>query len=264
VDRLILDPSAKGQHRRNYSQSCGPNKHWVWKPEAEWVYVPVEPIVAAELWDNCAQVLRRAQQAHPKTKPVAHLFSGFLFCHCGKKMYVPTKSPHKYLCEECRNKIPIEDLEAIYHDQLKGFLASPDRILTYLKQADQTLKEKERMVITLQQESKTVAEKADQLFRLFGQDRISAETFEARHRPLEERLSQLNDEIPRVQADADLLKVCYLSSDQIFSEARNFNHHWYDMQFDEKRRIVEQITDRIEVGLTEVNIHLAYLPTRHK
>jgi site-specific DNA recombinase len=60
-------------------------------------------------------------------------------------MYVPSNSP-KYICYRCRNKIPVQDLEAVFHEQLKNFYLSPAEITEHLQQADRTIKEKRELL----------------------------------------------------------------------------------------------------------------------
>ena len=61
---------------------------------------------------------RRAKRKAPARKTV-HLFSGLAHCVCGEKMY-PEHGSKKYICRSCRNKIRIDDLEAIFHEQLRN------------------------------------------------------------------------------------------------------------------------------------------------
>ena len=42
-------------------------------------------------------------------------------------MYKP-KRMKKYTCQRCRNKIPTEDLETVFVEQLRGFFLDPDEI----------------------------------------------------------------------------------------------------------------------------------------
>ena len=261
IERLLRDPTAKGLRRANYTRSLGDKKHWVPKPEDEWVFSQVEPVVSEELWNQCNQILdeRRRNGQRPARKAV-HLFAGIAYCHCGQKMYVPSNSP-KYICQKCRNKIPVDDLEAVFHAQLKDFFFSPTEIVGYLEQADKTIKEKGELLQTLENEREKVQREMNKVYQLYVDDQISKDGFGRQYRPLEERLKQLDDQIPHLQGEIDFLKIQYLSSDEIINEAKDLYSRWPQLQRDEKRKVVENITDKILIGKDEVAIHLFYLPS---
>ena len=67
--------------------------------------------------------------------------------------------------------------------------------------------------------------------------------------------------MPRLQAERDFLKVQYLSSDEILTEARDLYTRWPGLEQEEKRKVIENITEKIVVGKDEVAINLCYLPS---
>ncbi|MDB5924808.1 MAG: Site-specific recombinase [Betaproteobacteria bacterium] len=89
---------------------------------------------------------------------------------------------------------------------------------------------------------------------------IDKQGFGAKYRPLSERARQLDDEIPRAQAELDFLKISYLSQEEILAEARDLHTRWPSLTSDERRQIVEAITERIVIGDGEVEINLYYAP----
>jgi len=89
-------------------------------------------------------------------------------------------------------------------------------------------------------------------------------TFGRQFRPLEKRLEQIEDKIPEIQAEIDLLKIQYLSSDKILNEAKDLYSRWPGLTFEEKRKIVENITEKVIVGEEDVTINLLYLPSSSK
>jgi site-specific DNA recombinase len=260
IDRLLRDPTAKGMRRANYTRTQGENKKWVLKPEKEWVWLPVEPIISEELWTRCNAILDERKHGRRPAKKPTHLFTGVVYCNCGEKMYVPSNTP-KYICYKCRNKIPTEDLEGVFQEQLKTFFLSPIELSRYLEQADQTIKEKQELLETLDKDSREVRQAMDKVMRLYLDDQISKEGFGIEYRPMEERAKQIEEQLPRLQGEIDFLKIQYLSSDEVLHEAKDLYSRWQSLEREEKRKVVENITERIVIGKDDVTINLCYLPS---
>jgi len=264
VDRLLRDPIAKGLRRANYTDSSGKGKQWILKPESEWVYSRVDPIVSEEMWNQVNAILDKQRASIKKiAKKTKHLFSGLVMCHCGHKMYVPNRRGNytpKYYCYKCGNKIPTEDLEAVYQEQLKAFLLSPEELSAYLHQADDVISEKSEQLKVLLTEQRNLNKEMDKLYRLYIADKISADGFSRNHEPLEKRMKELERSIPELQSEVDYLKINYLSSSKVTSDAKNLYQQWSRMSREEKRALVELLTARIQIGENEIEIDLHFLP----
>ena len=261
VLRLLQDPTGKGRHRLNYTRSRGNRKAWDFKPESEWEYVDVEAVVAADLWDRCNAILNEQKGAHKRpARRAVQLFAGIAFCECGQKMYVPSNTP-KYVCYKCRNKIPVDDLEAVYVDELKGVFLSKSRLEEELKRSDEAISEKEGLLKVKLQEREKNRQEIDRVYRLYVDEKLNGDQFADFYRPLEERKKQLEDEVPRLQAELDVLKINGVSADEVLAEATDLYSRWPTFERELKRRVVESITDKIVVGRDEVSIHLAHIPS---
>lgn len=260
VGRLIQDTTAKGIHKANFTKRVGHDKPYAIKPEHEWVLNPVEAIVSEELWQKCNDMLeaRRTKLVKP-AKRTAHLFAGFAFCECGKKMYVPSNTP-KYVCTACRTKIPIVDLEKHFFDSLKDYLVAPDKVSAYLDGANTTMAEKNQLLASLRKEHQKVSTEAEQIYQLYLEKGLTVTQFKQRFQPLDARKSQLEVEIPRVEAELDLLKVEGLSTECIMAEATDLHARWPKMAADEKRKVVELLTQTIVIAKDGISLNLYYLP----
>jgi site-specific DNA recombinase len=257
IGRLLEDPTAKGLHRVNYTRTDNRKGAWTHKPESEWLYHPVEAIISEELWDRCASRQRTAAPG----RGAVHLFAGFAHCVCGSKMYVWSNSP-KYICAACRNKIPIDDLEEVFRAQLSQFLISPDEIAAHTEAASEAMRGKEVLITSAESELRKVQAESDKLYQLYLADGVAKEDFGRLHRPLSERRSQLEDELPRLQADLDFLRIGIASREAAFADARDLASRWTTLPFPERRQIVETITERVVVGRGEVEITLLYTPPK--
>ena len=260
LGRLLEDPTAKGLHRANYTKRDDRTKSTVPKPESDWVWVPVESIVSPELWDRCAAILARQEASRKPAKKVAHLFAGFAHCSCGQRMYVYHPSP-KYVCTGCRNKIPVNDLEAVYRAQLTNFLVEPAEIAAHEAAARQAMDERENLIASAQKEAAKIANDSDRLFELYADGALSKADFAHRFQPLSQRRIQLEEELPRIQAQLDVLRISLVTRIEALGEARALSEQWGDLPFQEKRQIIEAITDRIVVGKEDVEIMLLHIPS---
>ena len=258
VVRLIQDTTAKGWYRANHTYRDGKGK-LIMKPESEWVMTPVEAIITEELWNQCNELLLRRTNRVMGPKP-AHPFAGILFCGCGQKMYVFSRSP-KYICPKCRTKIPIEDIEAIFCDELRNFFVSEEKIQNHLSKANEHLQLKKQQLAAHMRQIEKVRTEMRKTYDLYQADQLTPEGFGKLYRPLEDRERSLAAELPKLQAEVDALEIHQISADEVVAEATNLHKMWPTLPPDQKRKVVESITEKIVLTKDQIDITLCYMPT---
>ena len=260
VQRILSETSAKGVYVFNTMRQTGDWRTEP-KPESEWGRAECPPIVSEELWNQVNQIMEEQLKAWKKPgKATVHLFSGLAHCSRGSKMYVKSNNP-KYFCRKCRNKIPIVDLENIARNELKAFFGQPERIAGHLKEADRNLTEKAALLDTHKREMQKVREEMHQTHQLYLQKQISGDGFRDLYGPAEERMQQLQAELPKLEAEVDLLKVNKLSADDVLHEATFLYDRWPKLPTEDKRRVVEAIIEKIVIGDGEIGITFSHLPS---
>lgn len=93
------------------------------------------------------------------------------------------------------------------------------------------------------------------------EEQLTGESFGKFFKPLEERQKQLEDEIPRLQAEIDFLTVNSFSGDQVMNDAHDLQTRWPHLDQEEKRKIVECVTNKIVISKDEIEIDFCYLPS---
>lgn len=261
IERLIKDPTAKGIRRANYTKSLGEGKNWVMKPQSEWIEMPCPAIVDETLWNDCNTVLTQQEKKRVKIGPrTVHLLAGYVYCSCSSKMYVYSENP-VYKCKKCRRKIDVEDIDEIYHEQLKSFLLTDSDASTISAQTNGIISEKEALLKAITTEYDKLLKKTEQQTNLRIEGELSKEEFAKFYKPAEQRLRQIEAQTPELEAEIDFLKIQYLSSDTVIQEAKDLYTNWTNLPFEEKRSIVETITEKIVINTDSINISLSYLPT---
>jgi site-specific DNA recombinase len=175
-------------------------------------------------------------------------------------MYVKSNNP-KYFCRSCRNKIPIVDLENIIRQELKVFFGQTERIAGHLLEADRNLAEKSALLDTHKGEIQKLKEEMRQTHQLYLHKQISGEGFRDLYTPAEERMKQLQTELPKLEAEVDFLKINKLSAADVLHEASTLHDRWPKLPFQDKRKIVEALIDKITIGDGEIDIMFSHLPS---
>ncbi|HYG16103.1 MAG TPA: recombinase family protein [Bacteroidia bacterium] len=261
IGRLLRDSTAKGIRIANYSKSLGDGKSWVLKPESEWIKTPCPAIVSEELWNECNLIMdEQDKKKQPVAKKPVHLFTGILYCDCGEKMYIPSKSK-KYICYSCRNKILSTDLEEIFYQHLKSFLLTDQHIGTFLSKADAIIIEKESQVKALKKETERIEKEMEKLVSLHVSGEIPKEGFGRHYNPLSEQLKQIEAHLPELQSEIDFLKIEHINGGQLLHEAKNLHDRWPTFDTEAKRQVVEQVTKSLSVSKDEIKITFAYTPS---
>jgi site-specific DNA recombinase len=260
VTRVLVETSAKGVYYFNRYSKQGD-----WrvkdKPESEWGKVACDPIVPESLWQQVNQIIEEQLKSwkKPGRMPV-QVFGNLAHCACGNKMYVRSNSP-KYVCRKCHNKIPITDLDSIVHEELKGFFANHEKIAAHMQEANHNLTEKQALLAAHERKIQKIRDDMAHTHRLYLDGEVTGQGFGQFYKPAEEQLNQLVAELPKLQAEVDLLKVSTLSADEVLSEAQTLYARWPDMPTENKRQIAESIIEKIVIGDGEIDITLSYLPS---
>jgi site-specific DNA recombinase len=260
IARILECPSAKGVYFFNRMRSVGGWKSEM-KPENEWGKTECQAIIPEALWNQANQIMEEQLKAWKKPgKATTHLFSGLAHCSCGNKMYVNARTP-KYFCRKCNNKIPMVDLEGIIRDELKEFFNQPIKINQHLEEADRNLTEKTRLLEVHQKEIQKIKDEMARTHRLYIEEQITAKGFGDFYKPAEERLGQLQIELPKLEAEVDFLRVNKLSADDVMQESAYLYDRWPTFAAADKRKIVEALIEKVVIGKDEIDITLSWVPS---
>ncbi|MEZ0372614.1 MAG: recombinase family protein [Candidatus Sericytochromatia bacterium] len=259
---LIEDPTPKGQHRGNYCLTPGRNKGKSGrKPESEWVFTPVEPIVDASLWQACNDILEERNDLFRKRgKHLVNLFGGLVHCQrCDRTMYIDTPRK-KYRCPGCRARVSVTLLEKIFLAQFNAFFCSPEALAGHAAAEGSLMEQREALLRTRRQEAAQIDIDKEKVLRVFLAEKLSEDDFGEYHQRFALQRRQLDQEIATLEGELDYLRIQNLSHQQTAAEAAALLAGWDE--FDERGRanLVQGIVDKLIVHPDGVTLHLLYAP----
>lgn len=263
VERLLLDSTAKGEHRSNYTETTK-DKRVILKPESEWVINKVPALISSDTWESCVNHIMnlKAGKAPKGPRPV-YLFAGILQCSCGNPMYVYYSKTAAYQCKACKRKIRSSDLEEIYHEQLKSFLLADEDIAAVISKAQIEINEKEILLKQQKEEFESLSKQVKELVNMKIESQINMSDFDRLYAPINIQLRQIEKHFPELEAELSFLKLEKEHSATKHTEAKSLYENWPHLALDEKRQIIELITERIVINEDSINIVMSFRPAPH-
>ncbi len=266
IKRVLTDPAYKGTRRANYSRSKGNKKSWELKPETDWVFTDVPPLISEEAWDKVQNMLFASERRYNVQKSVpkkgSYLFSGLVICDCGQKMYVSPYSGMKtprYICRSCTRKINEDAIEAAFLDLVQNINIHPEELEGEINLENKIVDKTDRLEI-LRKEFKSINQKIDMLFELYGEGRIVKDLFTSRVEPLSVRRELVDNEIPRLQAEIDFYKTEQISREYVIDRIKSLSSIWNDLSYGAKQELLSELIEKIDVGDDCLNFVLRNVP----
>lgn len=257
VHRLLRDSTAKGIRVANYTKTMGEGRKWILKPEDEWVKISCPSIVDEDLWKDCNIILDKQSEKPKKAgRKSEFLLAGFIKCGCGSPMY-KLSTARKFTCTKCKKYIDEALINSTYQSKLKEYLGGMSAEV-FMDELNKQIEEKSALLISSRKKRKQHEKMMDDLVNLKLNDEIDQEHYLRRYKPLRQEVAQLDEYIPKLEGEIDYVKIQLSSSDFIQSQAKALYNEWSEMEFSQKRGIVETVTDYIVIEDDTINISLSF------
>ena len=210
------------------------------KPEAEWIKLQVQPIIAADTFEavRSRRAARTPERVPPRVVNTPTLLTGLLKCgKCGAGITLATGKSGRYRYYKCNTKIskgvhlcttpaiPMQKLDQLVLTSLADKVFTPDRVQTMLdemrKQQRDLLKGREGQLKPLQKEMDNLKLGTDRLYEAVEKGLLPMdETLQQRAHKLQARRQEILIEIAGLKRQRemplDLLKPKQISA---FSKA---------------------------------------------
>jgi len=158
--------------------------------------------------------------------------------------------------------IPQDDLEAIFRDRLRAFFASPEELADFLKTTLDEVNAKEAQIQALEKERSQLGRDREKLLRGYLDEEVEATRFTPLDKEMGERINELALGIAAIEGEVAALRVTSDSREEIISGARTLYDRWDELTFEQKRSVIEAITDQIVIGERDIAVHLHYVPSQ--
>jgi len=155
----------------------------------------------------------------------------------------------------------MEDIEAVFREELKNFFVSKEKVLEHMAKADGHLADLKGRVAAHIQQLERIRTEMRKVYQLYQTDQISPDGFGKLYRPLEDQERSLSAELPKLQGETDALEMRELSASEVALEAADLYKQWPTFESKDKRRIIDSIVEKMVVNRDEIDITLCYTPS---
>lgn len=258
IKRWLRDPISKGMRRTNYLTQDSTTKINELKPKDEWYFHECPRIVSDELWQQVNDILdEQDKNRKPVLNRKVHIFTNYIFCHCGSTMNVRSRLTH-YKCtnKNCSNKIRRDDLEEAFKSRLNQFLEDERALAKYFQQSTKSLANKQKQYRNLSSERNALKQEIEKLLKLHLSGQIPTEAFHEYHDVPYKKLKKIETKLLSLENDIAVDTRSKESTEFIINNSKDIYRKWDSYERDTKREIIDTILDTIVIGEDSITFNL--------
>lgn len=256
VRASLINPTMMGAHYVNRFDG----RHHK-KPKEQWVKIDVPAIVSPDIWNQANAIIK---QQHKPLKKTVHAYSGLLKCHCGTVMYyrgLYPRSKPQYFCRTCANKIRSQDLDQAIGEVIDSFsLDQLPKDATF--EISTEFEQKKRLLAGLTASVQELARKKDKLVELFTAEALTISEFKARKEPLDQRLSDIEQERAALEYELNDLQG-QAQAEKALKESLS-TLKWGQIDEPKKNEILRTFVREITLNQDTIDLQLLYVPATLK
>lgn len=249
------------------------NRHYIGevKYQKKWYKGVHTPIVDIGKFNKAQEILKyRAESYHSSNKHSSYL-GGLIWCkRCGARYHPKAAKPRKdgtvirkYKCysrskrmpkmimdPNCKNKdYLIAELEEAVFNEIRKLSLDPDYLNEIREERGESGEDK---ISLIQKEIETLSDQISGYMDLYALKRLSIQEVDAKIEPLADRREKLEDELAVLLDEED---DSLLSAEDALEIVRSFDDILERGDFDEIRKTLEILIERIEIDGDVLRIH---------
>lgn len=273
--------SVPAKHRKSAMLPAGPGVGWAWRPEEDWIVVPVPAIVSQEIFDRVQAKLSTNQKTSPRNnKSYQYLLRGLVSCGvCRLSATGRTQSSghHYYICrgrtdalraaqgQRCTARyMPASQLDELVWQDLCAVLLDPEMVRHALERAHGghwLPQELQAQLAALTKAIQQLEHYQERLLEAYLVNIIELPEFERKRKQISQKRDALQTQSLQLQATATQRIALSQVADSIETFCAKIRPVLEQVDFDQKRQLVELLVDHVVVTNGDVEIHYV-IPTQ--
>ena len=271
----------QAKHRKSAMLPTGPGVGHAFRPEAEWIVIPVPSIVPQEIFDQVQAKLSTNQKTAPRNnKTYQYLLRGLVSCGVCRLSATGRASSSGYYYYMCRGRfdslrraqgqrctaryIPARQLDELVWQDLCMVLLDPELIHHALERAHGghwLPHELQSRLATLTQATQELERYQERLLEAYLVKVIELPEFERKRQEISQKREALQKQSLQLQATASQRIALSQVAGSIEAFCAKIRPVLEQADFDQKRQLVELLVDRVIVTNGDVEIHYV-IPTQ--
>ena len=274
IDRLLADSTYMGEHFYGKAEAVAtknPRKITKYKrvlkgsrkirPKSEWLPIKVPAIIEPTLFYQVQDRLAKSAQMRSNNKKHNYLVGGLIKCVCGKaRQGDPANGCLYYRCNdrmnhplgtrECfRKSVNATVLDDLVWRKLEELLTQPALLRKQAERWQSSSSPLQKRLDSLNIQISSLLRKEELLAKAFSNGNMEEDIYNSQYQQVSESRKRLNNDAKIIEAE--LNKKPFVPLEKIVDGVIKLVK---DLDFKDKRQIVEQIVDKVVATKEEVKI----------